>query len=117
MTYDGKENSSATESAICRATCSYHAFCKRTHKITDEDINEEYERSDVADANSDDSEVHDELRPTPCTIEVQAAMDVSQWYSRYPESTDVAKQVTRACSSIDAAIAQQKKEVKITDFC
>ena len=64
----------------------------------------------------DDSQVHDEPRPPPSTKEAQAAMDVLQRYSLCLESTDVAIQVTRVCSFIDAAIAQQKKQAKITDF-
>ena len=75
-------------------------FCKSVRKISDEDIIQEYQRSDIADANSDedsgdDSKVHDEPRPQPSTRDGQAAMDVLQQYSRYLESTDVAIQVTR----------------------
>ena len=44
-------------------------------------------------------------------------MDMMQWYSLYLESTDVAIQVTKVCSSIDAAIVQQKKQAKLTDYC
>ena len=37
-------------------------------------------------------------------------------HTLYPESTDVAIQVARVCSSIDAAIVQQKKQAKIIVF-
>ena len=89
--------------------------------ITDEDIIQEYQRTRDADANSDEDsddgfEVHDEPQPPPSIKEVQAAMDVMQRYSLYLESTDVAIQITKACSSIDAAIVQQKKQAKITDY-
>ena len=89
--------------------------------ITDEDIIAEYQSTDDADANGDqdsddDFEEHDKPRPPPSIKEVQAAMDVMQRHSLYLENTDVAIQLSRVCSSIDAAIAQQEKEAKITDL-
>ena len=89
--------------------------------ITDEDIIWECQRTHDADPHSDedsddDSEVHDEPQAPPSIKEVQAAMDVMQRYSLYLESTDVAMQVTKVCSFIDAAIVQQKKQAKITDY-
>ena len=43
-------------------------------------------------------------------------MDVIEQYSLYLESTDAAVQVTKVCSSIDAAIVQQKKQANVTDY-
>ena len=63
--------------------------------ITDEDIIQEFRELTML---------------TPIVIRtVQAAMDVMQQYSLYLESADVPIQLTRVCSSIDAAIAKQEK--------
>ena len=83
--------------------------------ITDQDIIQEYQRTHDADTNSDedsddDFEVHDEPQPPPSIKEVQATMNVMQRYSLYLDSTDVGIQVSKLCSSIDAAIIQQKKQ-------
>ena len=48
----------------------------------------------------DDSEMDDEPRPPPSIKEVQVAMEVMQLYSLRLQSTDVAIQLTRVCSSI-----------------
>ena len=89
--------------------------------ITDEEIIREYLRTHDADTSShedsnDDFKVHDEPQPPPSIKEVQAAMDVMLRYSLYLESADVAIQVTKVSSSINAAIVQQKKQAKITDY-
>lgn len=62
-----------------------------------------------------DSEVHDEPWPPPAIKGIQAAMDVMQQYSLDPESTDVAIQLTRVCSSVAAATRNTTKQTKIND--